>query len=124
MLDFFPLQVLAHQPQLFALQVNIVGAGLDSSAATTTTTNERNDIATKRTRFGDVLQVLVDWKLVPAADISELEENDLTGILLDADRAEDIDDTAPLLRTLRPIARPVSPRYDNGNPKGWQIEMS
>lgn len=50
-----------------------------------------------------VCQVLVDWAPVPAVSIPELVGNGLTSIVLDANRPEDADDSAALIRTLRPI---------------------
>ncbi|CAM9734706.1 unnamed protein product [Ectocarpus fasciculatus] len=59
-------------------------------------------------------QVLVDWTPVPAASIPELVGNGLTSIVLDANRPEDADDSAALIRTLRPIKEKRGPKDGTG----------
>ena len=45
----------------------------------------------------------MNWAHVPAENISELVGGGLMSIILEAGRPDDADDSAPLIRTLRPI---------------------
>ena len=45
----------------------------------------------------------MNWIPVPAENISELIGGGLMSIILEAGRPDDADDSAPLIRTLRPI---------------------
>lgn len=47
----------------------------------------------------------MSWKLVPAENISELVRDGLMGVVLDANRPDDADDTGALIRTLRPNSK-------------------